>query len=649
MFPLRVAILWHFHQPDYRSQGTAKLPWVRMHATKDYLDVAQIIGSYPSVRHTINVVPSLAAQIADTLMGVQDPVLALLRLPSDTLTPGQRQELFDWVRTAQYSTMVRPWPRFDALWAKLKSNESDITNQEIADLQMWVLLMWTGPVARELQPVRAMLLKGALFTRSEIDDVIRFHDERIAQIEPTLSLLGKQSVELSSTPYHHPILPLLIDTDCALESTPTAVVPKPPLRRPADAEEHVRLAIADHIKRFGAPPLGMWPAEGSVSTEVLAMFARHGIQWTATDEAVLRNTLGTDWQETSAWFPWQFNTTDGTISVLFRDNELSDAIGFSYASWEPVAAAKDFLRRLEQRRNILISHHGEQILEHAVVPIILDGENCWEFYQENGRPFLETLLRTLSESAEYNCITFSEASEHSHCVGGTALTSIHPGSWIHGTFDVWIGSPSKNAAWSALRDVANAVDATEEPRRGALLGSLLVAEASDTFWWYHEHHHAPHRELFDELFRERLRSINAQADSPVHIDLHTSFYNLDMMNESRRIPISFSGSAMHTADELTLDCSLETQESWQRIVVRFQRWPNEGQSVALSLLDRHSQERSCLVSSNGETLWSSPLHDEGCARREDLAIAMYVHAASGWTLRITEDVGPIRVAEVHLE
>lgn len=622
------------------------LPWVALHAAKDYANLPLLFEQYPNVRHTINVVPSLMDQLDDVALGMSDPLRQCFLIDAAAYSDEQRAELISWIRTAQYATMVHPIPRFAALWSKL-DQPSDLSAQECTDLKVCFLLAWVGPMHHSNPVVQRLLLKGALYNHDNVIELLNVHVQIAAEVTGVLRRLNDaQTIELSTTPFHHPILPLLLDSDVAQSSDSTCEVPQPAVRRLHDAHEQVRMALESHAVRFGHVPPGVWPAEGAVSTEALTVLSEHGVQWTATDAEVLRRTLRDSWTETSAYYPWVLPTPQGAISVLFRDRELSDAIGFSYASWNAEAAARDFIARLEERRRLIVAHDGDDALRQAVVPVILDGENCWEYYPNNGREFLQSLLHQLSESHTITTVHCSEAS-HSDRASGHVLADIHPGSWIDASFDVWIGSPAKNAAWSALRDVGELIDHSHGEHIATARAEYLAAQASDTFWWYHDRHQAPHKHMFDMLFRERLRHIYRLIEQPVPDTLLRPLFEVQSMTNETTYPILFSGAAMHVADALTSHVTVTMQEAWHRLVVVFRRWPSEGESVTLLLTDRHGQERSCFVTSNGEVLWHSPLHDEGCSREEH-SISMFVRAASRWKLTVIEDVGPTRKVELDV-
>jgi len=648
MIPLRIALLWHQHQPDYRLNNEFVLPWVGLHAAKDYANLALLFEQYPMVRHTMNVVPSLMEQLDDVAKGMLDPLQKLFM--QDAASYGQEEvtALVSWLKTAQFSTMVEPLPRFSALWNRLDAAHT-LSAQECTDLKVCFLLAWVGPMSRSLPTITSLLLKGALFAHSDVQAVLDVHKQLAADVVPILRRLNSAGVlELSTTPFHHPILPLLINSDVALQSSGSRLLPIPPIQRPNDARLHVQLALDSHTSRFGRAPSGMWPAEGAVSFEALSLLSKHGVRWAATDAQILASTLGEEHRTTSPFYPWEVSTPDGTICMLFRDRELSDAIGFSYATWNPQAAARDFLSRLEERRRIIVASDGEQALLHAVVPVILDGENCWEFYAENGKPFLEALLQLLSQTAWIAPVTCSEAASPEHCVAGPRLTAIHPGSWIDASFDVWIGSPSKNAAWTALGDVGTAVDGANPSTPIDTQQEFLAAQASDTFWWYHDRHAAPHKHVFDKLFRQRLSHVLEGIRHSPFDCLSTSFHQVNSMDNETVYPVHFSGGATHAADVVSSSVSITTQDAWQRLTIAFHRWPAEHESVTLIITDRHGQERSCLISADGGLLWQSPLHDEGCAAQE-MAVLVYLRAASQWKVKIIEDVGPTRTAEMDVQ
>ena len=290
MKPLRVCFLWHQHQPDYRKGDGFFLPWVRMHAIKDYVDLLEIMAEHP-VKHTVNLVPSMLMQLDEYAKGRKDPVQRLCEISPDTLSREQRLELFSWVRTLQFETMVQPLPRLAELWET--EDPASLGNQDVLDLQVLLHLAWCGPRTRQEPLVSELISKGRDYTQEERDQLFSLLEARMNMVVPAMKdLVERTGSEVSVTPFHHPILPLIIDSMHRVKPRRKLRSRTKRSRQEDDAEWHVRQAIADHDARFGSRPFGMWPAEGSLSMKALAIMASHQIRWVATDEAVLQHSLG---------------------------------------------------------------------------------------------------------------------------------------------------------------------------------------------------------------------------------------------------------------------------------------------------------------------------------------------------------------------
>lgn len=630
------------------------LPWVRLHAVKDYLDLPLMLSEWPHVRHTMNVVPSLLAQLDAYAAGAHDTLLTLCSKDVHSLTDDNKHTLAHDCSVLQRSTMTSDLPRYGELIDRIKEvGIRVLSDADWLDLQVLYHLAWTGPIHRLHEPFRSLMLKGAGFTAHDRALLLQAQLQLIAEVIPTLRRLQDEgTLELSVTPFHHPILPLLCDTSAAAQRMPESALPDPPMSVPGDAEIHVRRALEDATRRFQRRPGGMWPAEGSISMDALDIMVRAGIQWTASDEAVLSATLGDLATPTSALFPRRVVTPSGSIAVLFRDHDLSDAIGFTYASWAPERAAADFARRLDERRHLIVAAHGEAALDHAVVPVMLDGENCWEFYPDNGQDFLQALLRTLSDTERFTAVTCAEATAEVHLRAMPDLTDLTAGSWIDGTFDVWIGSPVKNLAWSLLRDARTTYDAVAascDPKSASeAFEHLLAAEGSDWFWWYDDRHQAPHKAVFDTLFRRRLAAAyHAMQVPPPEVLQGTLYEAAGSTAPGARIAVAFPGSAMHESDLVAGDVRLEQSGEWQRVVLALRRRPHNDESLTLAVTSRDGMERRCHIHADG-LMWHSPLHDEGAHYLTDLEVAIYVHAGSMWHVRVDEERGSVRTFATDL-
>jgi alpha-amylase/alpha-mannosidase (GH57 family) len=510
--PVDLVFLWHHHQPDYRSphgEG-ALLPWVRLHATKDYLDMALRLGRHPSLRATFNFVPSLLDQLDELASGHGERLFDLIRRPVESLAAAERAEVTARCRTAPRHALER-WAPYRALCRRFAPAAAGRPSVEPGDddlvaLETWFVLAWIDPLFHgEPEAIRALAASGA-FTVALRDGVLALSDRLVARVVPAYRELAERGqIELSESAYYHPILPLLIDVRTGRRARPDLALPGEPFAAPADAAVQIERAFERHREAFGERPRGMWPPEGGVSPEAVTLAARAGARWLATDEAVLWRSLPPSERVREALYqPWRVDTEAGTVHLLFRDHELSDRIGFVYHHWDAAEAVGDFIGRL---RKIARDHgaHGP-----PVVSVILDGENCWEHYSGDGGSFLDTLYGALAEAPDIRTRTPSEVIAEARA---PALTDLHSGSWIDADFHIWIGHPEKNRAWEllararrALTESGHTVESTPQAWE-----ALFAAEGSDWFWWLGDDHETPDKGVFDRIFREHLQAAYERA------------------------------------------------------------------------------------------------------------------------------------------
>ncbi|HEV8128360.1 MAG TPA: glycoside hydrolase family 57 protein [Candidatus Eisenbacteria bacterium] len=508
--PILLALVWHMHQPSYfhAPTGRALLPWVRLHATKDYRDMADRLRSYPRVHCTFNLTPVLLDQIERIAAGEEDEALRLARLLPMELTPADRAAVLRDFFSVHRERMLEPRPRYRELQRRASEERSGgppLSEAEMRDLQTWFHLAWIDPIYAAEEPIRSIIAKGEGFTEEEKRAVLAFG------IELTGSVIGAYreaviagQIELATSAHHHPILPLLIDSSAPREAASVIDLLQPPFCFPDDAEGELKSARASHARRFGALPRGTWPPEGAVNDASLEMIRAQGFAWAASDEAVLRHALGARDGEARDWpaplyRPYRVETPAGPLAMVFRDRALSDRIGFVYQRWGAEDAAEDFV---EQIRSAAANARGSG---PALVTVILDGENCWEGYEEDGGPFLAALYERLSGHPSIEAVTVAEALER--MPPKEVLPHVPVGSWIRDDLGIWIGSSEKNAAWAALRDARTLLGqkASAVPREA--WEAIHAAEGSDWFWWYGEDHQSDHKDTFDELFRARLRAV----------------------------------------------------------------------------------------------------------------------------------------------
>ena len=511
-----LVFVWHHHQPDYRrpADGRALLPWVRLHATKDYLDMALHLRRHPRVKATFNFAPSLLDQLEHARTGGADALFELLAKPPGALSPDERAELQSRSRMAPRWARER-WPQYQQLCDRLRA-PAVAGEPELLRLNVFFLLAWLDPLLMD-EPAAAAAERAAIAGTAglaERDALLRLHAEILDRVVPAYrELAARGQIEITCSPAYHPILPLLVDVKTARRARPDQPSPVEDFAAPEDAAWQIRRGLEIATDAFGERPQGMWPSEGSVSPEAAALLAEQGVRWVATDEMVLWRSLGEgSARRESLYQPWRFATAHGDLAFFFRDHELSDRIGFVYSTWAAADAAADFVQRL---RKIGEAHAASGLPSRPVVSIVLDGENCWEHYAEDGMPFLVALYEALEAAEDIRTVTPAEALAER---GQPAeMPRLHSGSWIDADFHIWAGHPEKNRAWDLLartRAALVASDSTRESHPDAWL-SLSAAEGSDWFWWFGEDHYTADKALFDSLFRAHLQGVHEKAGLPV--------------------------------------------------------------------------------------------------------------------------------------
>ncbi len=542
-----VAILWHMHQPYYEDLATGEhvLPWVRMHGLKDYYGMAALMREFPQMKLTFNLVPSLLVQLEAFAEGrARDWHLELGLKPADALTQRERTTMLSEFFHAPRGRMIDRYPRYAELLHK-RDTGGGYADQDFLDLQVWHKLAWVDPFYLDNDGrVRRLVHKQRSFTETDKAELRGVELEILGRVIPEYREAAERGqVELSTSPFYHPILPLLCDTDIYLRTHPASGVPRPPFRRPEDAAEQLTRARECHRRLFGRDPAGLWPSEGSVSDEAAELTANAGFQWMATDEAILGRSIGREFRRDAAgrieqpdalYRPYAIRAASKEIACLFRDHSLSDLIGFVYAGWHSEDAAADFVNRLvEAGRRFSESTGGEE----ATIPIILDGENAWEHFEGGGRPFLRALYGTLSAHPELRPVTMSEAAAQPK----RSLKSIFPGSWIDGNFFIWIGHGDDLRAWRQLRDARQTFDrssaAADPENREQAYKELLIAQGSDWFWWYGDDHSSEHDLEFDELFRRHLRNVYLMLGQPVPDELFSTNISTSHVSAAVSAPV----------------------------------------------------------------------------------------------------------------
>jgi alpha-amylase/alpha-mannosidase (GH57 family) len=541
MHDVSLAFLWHQHQPYYPDDvaGENLMPWVRLHGTKDYWGMAKLLEQVPEMRCTINLVPSLLAQLsAYTDLGHVDTHQRVSRLPADGLSEEDLNYLLDNFFMVHPDHMIRPYKRYYELYRKrglsidtAERARKRFNKKDVLDLQCWANLAWFHPVAFELDANLAEFRKkGKNWTEKEKGWLLDRQMDLLREVVPLHRLLQQRGqIELTTTPFYHPILPLLWDKRLARRAMPDVVLPEFLEGYPEDAIEQVRRAVEFHERLFGQKPRGMWPSEGSVCQAMIPAVAEAGIQWIATDEEILscstdgwisRDGNGYLRNPEMLYRPWRVEEGGRQLQIIFRDHAMSDQIGFHYQRYAAEHAVSDFVGRLEAIGNATGRNAGHR---PTLVSIVLDGENCWEYYPNGGVDFLRGLYRRIVQHARIKPVRLGDYLQQHPATD--RLGHLFPASWIQHNFGIWIGHPECNRAWDLLfatrRHLARTTGAKSKPAEKIKRAweELYIAEGSDWFWWFGDSHHSAQDTLFDRLFRKHLQNVYAVLDDQPPADL----------------------------------------------------------------------------------------------------------------------------------
>jgi alpha-amylase/alpha-mannosidase (GH57 family) len=540
--PIYLSIIWHQHQPVYFKDpetGVYARPWVRVHAAKDYVDMAAILEQYPNVHATFNLTPSLIRQLDDLSSGAGDLYQVYAQIPAESLTDEQKQfilaRFFDTNRK-----IVDRFPRYQELLQKRDTSADplhDYRTEDFRDLQVLFNLAWTDPDWLAAEPLAALVVKGSGYSEEEKAILFAEHLRLVQEVIPIHKRLQDSGqIEITTTPFAHPILPLLVNTDLAREALPDLELPSTPFVFGQDAVAQVNLGAQLYQEHFGQPPRGMWPSEGSVAQEIVTMVARNGIQWMASDESVLANSLGLNGFSRDSnevvveadvlYRPYYVEGRDGgPVAMVFRDRLLSDKVGFTYSGMGGEAAAADFIQRIHAIRENLEASGGTG---PHLVSVILDGENAWEHYDNDGKEFLHTLYQLLNSDPLIVTVTPSEflqiAPEQPE------IEDLWAGSWHNADFAIWIGEEEENTAWDYLTVARQHLQAfISGSRKGEVTEEILneaqllmyISEGSDWFWYLGADWDSGQDETFDQQFRDTLKQVYLTLgdDPPQFLDV----------------------------------------------------------------------------------------------------------------------------------
>jgi alpha-amylase/alpha-mannosidase (GH57 family) len=524
---LQVVFCWHMHQPYYKGpeKSDYHLPWVYLHGIKDYADMAAHLENNPSAKAVVNFAPVLLEQIDDYAEQIEawldrgilirDPLLAALAGPGLPVDVGSRKEIISACLRANETRLIHRFKHFSELADLAKSLLENnamvpyVNDQFLIDLLVWYHLAWMGECARinDLR-IRSLQAKGHGFDNDDRRRLLELIHEHLSTLTPRYRTLAEQGrVELSVTPYAHPIVPLLIDVNSAKEALPEIGMPEMEAYPGGEARArwHIRKGIEVFERYFGFKPKGCWPSEGAVSESTVKMLEEEGFRWAASGQQVLSNSLMASGHDhlPENWVHSPYRLQEGRLNLYFRDDGLSDLIGFTYGEWHADDAVGDLINHLV---NIADANRDNP---HAVVSIIMDGENAWEYYPNNGSYFLHAMYERIAAHPRLNLTTFSDIQKRKRKLP-PKFSRLVAGSWVYGTFTTWIGDKDKNRAWDMLAQAKRDYDeilqrkSFSQDQLVELEKQLAICEGSDWFWWFGDYNPGATVSDFERLFRQQL-------------------------------------------------------------------------------------------------------------------------------------------------
>jgi len=539
-----VSFIWHMHQPYYKDPlaNSFLLPWVRLHAVKDYLPMALLVERSPRVKATFNIAPVLIEQLNDYVTNATSDILLDLTVKkASALTHDERAQILSSFFKVNFKRFIEPHDRYTGLFIKkglatttaaaLKRAARSFSDQDLLDLQVLFNLAWFHSITVENDAsLREIISKKRDYSEEDKAYIVRMQKQAMAAIVPLYRKLQDAGrLEITATPFYHPILPLLCDTSVAATSSPGMALPARRFRHPEDADWHIRTALQFCEDEFGKRPAGIWPSEGSVSDDAIALLAKNGVRWFATDEDILFRSLTTyhkrykgiqELDRRLVYQPYRMKTDAGSVTAIFRDKNMSNLISFNYASWDQTAAAGDLLGHLTR-----ITDGMRRDGDTGLITIVMDGENAWEYYEDNGRTFFELVYEGLDrDDQEFSSTTVSEYLLE--VPTQKSLSRIFPGSWINQNFEVWIGQEQDNLSWEYLdrvrRDLVRFTDEAKrqliQPRKELFERAwrqFYIAEGSDWNWWYAGTARVGTDNPFDIVYRIHLKNVYKILKKPV--------------------------------------------------------------------------------------------------------------------------------------
>lgn len=647
---LYVNLTWHQHQPLYykNDEGIYTRPWVRVHATKDYLDMAQKVAAYEDVHVTFNVTPTLIRQLNDIADGAKDIYWVLAEKPVSELTEEEKRFILERFFDANWDNIIPNFPRYQELLDKRGGTDEaaidaallSFTDQDFLDLQVWFNLAWFDPTFLAEEPLLTLVEKGEDFTDADKEVLFAQVLEIVKEVIPYMEeLQDSGQIEVTTTPYSHPILPLIYDNQLALVGDPSATMPDLDFSYPQDAEAHLALSVEMYEDNFGMDVRGLWPGEGAVSQEIVSLVADAGFTYMQTGEPVLAKSLGIDAftrdsenfvQEADVLYrPYYVTDEEGNqVAVFFRDGTLSDNLGFVYSDMSGEEAASDLVEHLEDIQADFIT---DGIEGPHIVSIILDGENAWEYYPNDGNDFFNALYQKFSESEVLETVTPSEYLEM--FPEQLSLDELFPSAWFSANYATWIGETEEAIAWDDLAQVRKDLAAYETGEKTVDADALAeafdfmyLAEGSDWFWWYGDDQDSGQDSYFDEGFRALLEGVYESLGEEVPKFIQAPIIQADPVTATQ----AFSGISTPVIDG-------EDDEAWDSAAY----YEITGESTVSGLYYTLDEENLFLKVEPGEALAEDGLHfyfsvpegegDSAFARDDDTVLGFNAGICFEWT------------------
>ncbi|MBQ3641120.1 hypothetical protein II906_04235 [bacterium] len=568
---LSVAFVWHFHQPNYQVQpnGIRLMPWARLHAIKDYLDMLLLLDKFPKIKLNFSIVPALLDTIEDYANNNAHDIHSKLTVtPVEELSDDDKIFILNYFFDANYDTLIAPNPRYNELYAKRGSqkeiNINDFSLQEYADIMMLFNLVWFDPIWKDTYPeLKAFEKKGKNYTLKDRQILIELNRKIIKQIIPSFKKYQEKGrIEIITSPYNHPIMPILINPKDLKNPSLKYPMPDCKIALMVDLKEQIKLSIEKITETFGKPPKGIWPSEHCVSQKVLDVAANLGFEWVITDESVLSNSIKKEfvrdfrgcWEDPyDVCSLYNYQTKTGKeINIVFRDSFLPKLISFEYPNRDSEICANDMFERIKSVYDKLKNSPDEKHL----LTIAMDGENSWSAYPKDGAIFLEKVYSLINDDKTIKTVLLSDYveanKEHSKL-----LKKVASGSWVNQEFQLWIAEPTKNLAWKYLVQARNEFKEAEKTGEltkeqiKSIKSELFAAEGSDWFWWYGEPNNSGQDHIFDFLFREHLRNIYLFMNKPIPEYLDTPLISVmgkPSKNPRKEITPKISGFSANNDD-----------------------------------------------------------------------------------------------------